>query len=1398
MKQLTKKMEQLFHDDLRFTKGASHCHTQNSEDDGFSSETAMCLIPKQLGAEKAFISDHGTAQGWDDFDDAAKKIGITPIFGIEAYYLDDVTQMKSHLILYAKNEEGMRQICKAMSRAQILDDGRHVFTDETLEMLRGGNLIATSACVGGVLGSIVVYNDRVKQKIQKLESESNEFAESLHRYEKAKTQYDTANEKFSIARTEVAEAKAASKKSFNGKHKQLESMKKKLEKATAAFDKFIEDGKATSAKSVRVALSQLEVVVEDPDDFQSGIEEAGMKLAQRTAQLKSEIANTEAIAATLIAKTAEMEAAATSKSEAKAMLATLEKDVAKYNTKQAKIKELSEQMLSKEQSVELFEKRLAQMLDVFGDDFYIEVQNHGLEMEAKIYPWLAKIARQRKIKLIAANDAHMATNSQSDIIGRQIRRSCRWKQWEEITDDLPEYYIKTDKELALALYQILPEDVVIEAMSNVAKVVDQCNASIVKGSHAPKAKGIDNVKEEIIRIARSNISKKYGDDWSDMHEERFNYEINIIDSMGFNDYFIITCDILDFARRVGGLSYEKLAELKTLMNEMSIDELMAFINQYNLHPNLSVGLGRGSGAGSIVCYLLGITNIDPFKYDLLFERFLNPERISMPDIDSDFRVDIKDVILVYLKKKYGDRAIAQILTKSYLQGKSAIDKVVMILSSRDTLERKQRYLNGEHMRPGEVEKSYNSMGVFKEDIVPVDYRYIADKLKKKPGVDFNKSMAENRAALLAGADSAIEREIVETAIVMDNNMDHTGLHAAGVIISDNDDLAEYIPVAWDIGFETWKTQCDMVQCENKHGLLKMDILLLKTLNIVTYALRLIQKNYPGVTIDIDNLPFEDEVFKKIYARGDTKSVFQFESGGMIKFLRQLQPTCIEDIIAANALYRPGPMDSIPEYVEAKHSGKIVYDCPQLEPILSGTYGVIIYQEQVMRIFRDLAGYSMGRSDLVRRAMSKKHMDELVAEEKNFIYGNEEENIHGCAALGIKPEVAKKIFDKMLSFAAYAFNKSHAAAYSVTSYMTAWLKYHYPTEFFCAVLNFTGAQKEIPSIIADAKKHGVKVLKPDINKSQSDFTTEDGNVRFGLEFLANAKTRARNVVGARESGFKSFKDFVQTKPGKQMAEACIWSGACDMFINNDPDKRNSLLAAYNTLSTLYDNIVSAQSKVENATNETNKKKAEDSLQSLMYQWELYELPEMPALPLMERLSQEQKMTSVYFSADPLDGFTIDQSYKEIESVEDGETAWIAAAMSDEKALKTKKDAAPMMSGRLTDRSGTVQCIIFPKAYAQLADKLTTVMAFYGKMTNNDEEEPQFIISDAKPLAPKSKRMVVWFDDYNTTKDCVRKGSVSRSVGMEVWLTGKNSKMYRAGVCITEEYAKSNGLKYKIVD
>lgn len=643
MKKLTKKMEDMFKNDFAFTSGPLHNHTEASFDDGFQKVGDIVTVVHEMGGTNAAVTDHGNAIAWDPLDDYVISFNekhdanIKPVFGIEAYVLQEFKEMlveiagedvdfpedatfNAHLCIYAKNNEGMRQIQKAMSRAKILDDGRAVLTNETLEMLRGGNVVVTSACIAGVFGSIILYNDRINKRIEKLEDEINGFADSLSIYEESKRQLEAATEKWSVAKAEVKEAKDASKKSFTAKVKSVETMKKKLDKAQAAFDKFLEDSSAKNEKSVKSALAQLEVIVEDSDMFQEGIEDATMKFNQRAAQIKSEMEATKALAATVDEKTAIMDAAKLEKDAFKAEVDAVAKDVAKVEAKEVKIKEWESRKLTKQQTTDIFNYRLAQMLDLFGEDFYMEVQNHGLEMEATIYKWLSNVAKNRKIPVVATNDAHVARNTQRDVDGRQIRRSCRWKKWDTVADDDVEYYLKNDRELAEALFQILPENVVIEAMSNVSKIFEKCNATIVTNSHAPKAKGIEDTKTELIRLARANIEKKYGDEWSEEHEKRFEYEIGIIDSMGFNDYFLITYDILNVARIIGGLSYEKLDELKGIMNNMTLDELLGYIEEFNTEVNQSVGLGRGSGAGSLVLRLLGITDVDPFKYDLLFER----------------------------------------------------------------------------------------------------------------------------------------------------------------------------------------------------------------------------------------------------------------------------------------------------------------------------------------------------------------------------------------------------------------------------------------------------------------------------------------------------------------------------------------------------------------------------------------------------------------------------------------------------------------------------------------------------------------------------------------------------------------------------------------------------------
>ena len=771
------------------------------------------------------------------------------------------------------------------------------------------------------------------------------------------------------------------------------------------------------------------------------------------------------------------------------------------------------------------------------------------------------------------------------------------------------------------------------------------------------------------------------------------------------------------------------------------------------------------------------------------------------DIDSDFRSDIKDVLLVYLKLKYGERAVAQILTKSYLQGRSALLTASRILGSRDTLARKARFDNGEQM--GSHEISRDAKG--KVSIVPVEYDYVVNKVKKAPGVDLdNKSLAENRAAMLKVATTPVERELIEDAILLDNNLDHTGLHAAGCIISDNSDLSEYIPVAWDIGAQTWKTQCNMVQCEELHGLLKMDLLLLTTLDIITYTLRLVKQNHPNVNIDIENLPIEQKVIESIYATGDTKAIFQFESPGMMKVLKQLHPTSIEDIIAANAMYRPGPMDEIPNYIKAKNSGNIHYDCPQLEPILGNTYGIMVYQEQVMRIVRDLAGYSLGRSDLVRRAMAKKHMDELVAERKNFVYGNPEQGIHGCLALGISEEAANTIFDKMISFASYAFNKSHAAAYSVTSYMTAWLKHYYPAEFLAAAMNYTNKIDELPSLIADAKNHGIEVLPPHINKSQANFTTEKRNgklaIRFGLAFLRGCKGKAQDIIDAREGQFASFKAFVMTKPGKAMAEACIKSGAFDGKLGTT--QRAALWEAYQILEKLLKKVDNAQDKYNtlSANPNTPQEKLDEAAANLQAAQDAFTnepLPKVEPWSSLKCIQDELEYTSTYFSGDPMDQYVTTGNWlTNIADIPENGNPWIAGVLTDVETRKTRASAQMMMSGVITDRTGSIPFAIYPQAYAKLEGPVGLVAAFKGRMVVRDEEEPKFIVSDVKVLPQKSKTRIALDKATPQVMDEIRKNHVAKG-GLPVCTWTSNGTLQPTTWYVTAEFIKNSGIAHRLI-
>lgn len=611
--------------DERYPEGkikfaALHMHTENSMQDGVQKVPEMVAKCASYGAQKVCITDHGRMMAADELTEAtAKNKMVQPMYGVEAYLRDPLTQRRAHIVLYAKDNTGFQQLTLALARGEFNEDGEATFNDEDLEMLKGGHIIATSACIDGVLGSIKMFNKRLNRKIAEWTEKQAEFKPAVDEYEAAAKEQKALESQLALAKKELSEAKKASKTSFAGKKKSLASRQAKLEKAQAAFDKYVADGTDKSAKAVKTALAQFELIPESEDEFEDCLERAQTQMQQAEARIAAEELAIQDLVATLPALETKVTETKAALDAAKENAAKLAKQADKYNQIQNKIDELSAQLLSDETASKHFRQRLKLMTDTFPGDFYIEVQNHGMEDEAEIYPWLCQVARHCKLPLVAANDAHVTNNSDEDFTLRQIRRSCRFNKWEDVHDSDRELYIKTDRELALALLQILPEDAVIEAMDNVEKIVNACNVTLKKESHAPKA-AVSNVTETVTELARANIEAKYGSEWGEKHEERLKYEMDIISKMGFSDYFYITQDIIEAARKIGALSYDKLNELKSIMDNMTMDELMNYLEKYGTEVNLSVGLGRGSGAGSIVCYLLGITNIDPFKYDLLFER----------------------------------------------------------------------------------------------------------------------------------------------------------------------------------------------------------------------------------------------------------------------------------------------------------------------------------------------------------------------------------------------------------------------------------------------------------------------------------------------------------------------------------------------------------------------------------------------------------------------------------------------------------------------------------------------------------------------------------------------------------------------------------------------------------
>lgn len=947
-----------------------------------------------------------------------------------------------------------------------------------------------------------------------------------------------------------------------------------------------------------------------------------------------------------------------------------------------------------------------EMKDVFGEDFYIELQDHGIAEEKQVIPQLMQIAKELGIQLVATNDVHYI--EKADWEAQDILLCIQTKKTladpKRMKFETQEFYMKTGDEMA-ELFSYVPE-----AIANTRVIADKIEEPVfdLKPNGTPirdtsliplyTPDDGSSSPDYLTRLTWEGLPKRYPE-ITDVIRQRVEYELGIIIKMGFADYFLIVWDYINWSRLHG----------------------------------IPVGPGRGSGVGSIVAYSIGITDVDPLRYELIFERFLNPDRVSMPDFDVDFCTKRRYETIEYVREKYHPTNVAQIVTFGTLASRAVIkdvgrvmgipysetDKVAKLMDGKSTI----RELLG--LNIPKIEKKLADPSLPEDKRIDTEKTLAEQKKKKNP--EFIE-VYENNAEL---------HRVIDMGLKLEGMPKNTSEHAAGVVICRKV-LADNVPLARN--GDDIVTQFDMKEVEAV-GMLKMDFLALTTLTDIQNTLDYIKEDY-GVDIDFHAIGYDVQEAYQLICSGDTDAVFQLEQGGMKKFMKELQPNCLEDLIAGISLYRPGPMDFIPTYIKNKHNpDQIKYDTPLLEPILKNSYGVIIYQEQVMQIFQKLAGYSLGQADLVRRAMAKKHKDELMAQKDKFIYGDIDKggNITGCAAQGIPPEVAAKIFADMESFASYAFNKSHAAAYAVVAYRTAYLKYFYPKEFLAGILNDRIDKiEEISKYVAYMKEKNIEVLPPDINKSKDIFSVQGNGLRFGLGALRGVGQDAIAAVirERKENGeFKDFADFAlrcAKYVNKRIVESLIYAGAFDCF-----GYARSQVAA------VYEEVMTRASALEK-----QKAGAQMSLFGDIIEEQRIEVeyPDIPEYEQTEKLSKEKSVLGVYVSGHPFEKFmpyfkdkTFNTSllteYEEDEEtgvktyteISDGQSVSMGGMISAMKKLQTRSGAY-MAFVTIEDIYGSVECVCFPKVYDQIRNFLAVdaVVSLSGKIDIGEEKAPTIIV------------------------------------------------------------------------
>ena len=920
--------------------------------------------------------------------------------------------------------------------------------------------------------------------------------------------------------------------------------------------------------------------------------------------------------------------------------------------------------------------------DIFGKgNFFLELQDHGIPEQQNVNQQLLKMHRETGIELVATNDVHytLAEDAQPHDVLLCLQTGKKLSDENRMRYDGGQYYVKSPEEME----RLFPY--ATEALENTHKIAERCHVEIEFGvTKLPKFDVPEGYTswEYLNELCFKGLEERYQPVTEEL-KERLNYELSTIKNMGYVDYFLIVWDFIRYAR----------------------------------DHDIMVGPGRGSAAGSLVAYTLGITQLDPIRYDLLFERFLNPERVSMPDIDVDFCFERRQEVIDYVRRKYGDDCVVQIVTFGTLAARGVIRDVGRVM-----------------------------------DLPYAQVDTIAKMIPQELNITIDKALKMNPELKKTYEDQPEIHDLIDTARRLEGLPRHTSMHAAGVVISQKD-VSEYVPLsrAQDGSIVTQFTMTTLEEL----GLLKMDFLGLRTLTVIQNAVHLIEQD-TGVHLDMQQIDYNDKKVLDSLGTGRSDGVFQLESAGMKNFMKELKPQSLEDVIAGISLYRPGPMDFIPQYIRGKnHPDTIQYDCPQLEPILKPTYGCIVYQEQVMQIVRNLAGYTLGRSDLVRRAMSKKKAAVMEKERQNFVYGNEAEGVPGCIANGISEQVANKIYDEMIDFAKYAFNKSHAAAYAVVSYQTAFLKYYYPVEFMAALMT---SVIEMPNKVAEyiqvCRQMGISILPPDVNCGIYGFSVDHGAIRYGLSAI---KSVGRPVINAlveereKNGTYRSLKDFIERLTGivnKRAIENFIKAGALDCLEGNRRQKMNVYGQIVDSIAQEKKNSFAGQMSLFDLVSDEDKKDFE------------IRMPNVGEYDKEMVLAFEKEVLGIYLSGHPLEGYrgimdkmisakTTDFQPDEesgISKVYDGQKV-IIGGMITERTIKYTRNNKVMAFLTVEDLVGTVEVVVFPRDYEKWQTLITDDARVFiqGRVNAEDDRPSKLILEKVHSFEDIPREIWIQFKD-----------------------------------------------------